>query len=103
MSSAYHHQTIGKVERFHKFMENSLSTVVSKDQKNWANLVDRCLFVCRTTFNRGLNELPFYLMYGRDPVNPQDLLVPGTRTGWRSCKEQDLDVYNRGRERKRFA
>ena len=57
MSSAYHHQTIGKVERFHKFMENLLSTVVSKDQKNWANLVDSCLFVYRTTFNCGLNVL----------------------------------------------
>ena len=31
-SSAYHHQTIGKVERFHKFMENSLSTLIVKDQ-----------------------------------------------------------------------
>ena len=31
-SSAYHHQTNGKVERFHKFLENSLAAVVKKDQ-----------------------------------------------------------------------
>ena len=34
LSSAYHHQTIGKVERFHKFMENSLSTMIKSDQSN---------------------------------------------------------------------
>ena len=34
-SSAYHHQTLGKVERFNKYMENTLSTIVKKDQTNW--------------------------------------------------------------------
>jgi transposase InsO family protein len=34
-SSAYHHQTIGKVERLQKFIENSLSTLLFKDQTNW--------------------------------------------------------------------
>ena len=63
-SSAYHHQTIGKVERFHKFMENSLSTIVKKDQTNRPKLVDSCLFVYRTTYNRSLKEIPFYLLYG---------------------------------------
>ena len=28
LSSVFHHQTIGKVERFHKFMEYSLSTIL---------------------------------------------------------------------------
>ena len=75
-SSSYHHQTIGKVERFHKYMENSLSTIVKKDQTNWPKLVSGCLFVYRTTYNRTLQEIPFFLLYGRDPTLPQDLLVP---------------------------
>jgi transposase InsO family protein len=56
LSSAYHHQTIGKVERFHKFNENSLSTVIKADQSNWLDMIDACLFVYTTTFNRVLNE-----------------------------------------------
>jgi hypothetical protein len=67
LSSAYFLQTIGKVERFHKFMENSLSTIIKTDQTNWPEMVDACLFVYRTTFNRALNEIPFFLIYGRDP------------------------------------
>ena len=46
-SSAYHHQTIGKVERFNKFMENSLSTMIKKDQTDWPKYVESCLFVYR--------------------------------------------------------
>ena len=93
MSSAYHHQTIGKVERFHKFMENSLSTVVKRDQTNWHKLIDSCLFVYRTTFNRGINEIPFFLMYGRDPILPQNLMMPLGKGFQRSIREADLDVY----------
>jgi transposase InsO family protein len=60
LSSAYHHQTIRKVERFHKFMENSLSSIIISDQTNWSDMVDACLFVYRTTFNLALKEIPFF-------------------------------------------
>jgi transposase InsO family protein len=30
-STAYHHQTNGKIERFHKFLENSLSTIIKPE------------------------------------------------------------------------
>ena len=93
LSSAYHHQTIGKVERFNKFMENSLSTIIKQDQTNWPKMVESCLFVYRTTFNRGINEIPFFLMYGRDPVMPQDLLIPFPERYRREIKEEDLDIY----------
>jgi hypothetical protein len=35
-------------------MENSLSTKIKGDQTNWPDMVDACLFVYRTTFNRAL-------------------------------------------------
>ena len=92
-SSAYHHQTIGKVERFHKFMENSLSTLVKRDQTDWPRMVDSCLFVYRTTFNRSLDEIPFFLIFGRDPNMPQDLMVPNVQRSRREIKSADLDIY----------
>ena len=90
-SSAYHHQTIGKVERFHKFMENSLSTLVKRDQTDWPRMVDSCLFVYRTTFNRSLDEIPFFLIFGRDPNMPQDLMVPNVQRSRREIKSEDLE------------
>ncbi len=93
MSSAYHHQTIGKVERFHKFMENSLSTIVKKNQTDWPKLVDSCLFVYRTTFNIAINEIPYFLLYGRDPLLPQDSSLPSVRHFHRQITTSDLDIY----------
>jgi transposase InsO family protein len=90
LSTAYHHQTKGKVERFNKFMENSLSTMFKKDQTDWPKYVESCLFIYRTTFNRALKETLFFLMYVRDPVMPQDLLIPLSE---RQNKTEDLDIY----------
>ena len=92
-SSAYHHQTIEKVERFHKFMENSLSTVVRKDQRNWPNFIDSCLFVYRVSYNRTLCEVPFFLLYGRDPILPQDLMVETPKSSLREIRAEELDIY----------
>ena len=74
-------------------MENSLSTVVKKDQTNRPKLIDSCLFVYRTTYNRSLKEIPFFLVYGRDPVLPQDLQVNTPQQQRREIVAEDLDIY----------
>jgi hypothetical protein len=79
MPSAYHYQKIDKVERFHKFMENSLSAIVKKYQTDWPKLVDSCLFVYRTIFSRAVNETPYFLLYRQDPKMPQDSSLPSLR------------------------
>ena len=94
MASAYHHQTNGKVERFMKFIENSLALTVSSDQTNWSRLLDNCLFTYRVSLNRMLNESPFFLIYGRDPILPADLMIAGVSTiNKRSITAQDLEEY----------
>jgi hypothetical protein len=93
MSSADHHQTVGKVERFHKFMENSLSTIVKKNQTDWPKLVDSCLFVYRTTFSRAIIEILYFLLHGRDPILPQDSSLPSFRHFRRQITTSDLDIY----------
>jgi hypothetical protein len=67
--------------------------MIMKDQTDWPKYVESCLFVYRTTFNRALNETPFFLMYGRDPVMPQDLLIPFSERQNRTVKTEDLDIY----------
>ncbi len=74
-------------------MENSLSTIVKKNQTDWPKLVDRCLCVYRTTFSRAINEIPYFLLYGRDPILPQDSSLPSFRHFRRLITTSDLDIY----------
>ena len=73
-SPATHHQAQGKIERFIQFMKNSLGTVVNYSQKNWDEILDNVLFVYRISFSRVIEDSPFFLLYGRDAVLPQDLV-----------------------------
>ena len=72
-TTAYHQQCNGKVEKFNNFLITSLATIAKSNQSNWADLIDNCLMIYRTTVSRTLKDSPFFLLYGRDPVLPQDL------------------------------
>lgn len=74
LASSYHQQTNGKVERFNRFLLQTLATVIDKNQQNWDQLIDRCLFIYRISLNKTLNNTPFFLIYGRDVVLPYDLV-----------------------------
>ena len=70
-----HHQAAGKVERFIQFMKNFLGTVINASMKNWDQMLDNVLFVYRVSFSRVLDDSPFFLLYGRDALLPQDLAM----------------------------
>lgn len=73
-ASSKHPQTNSKAERFIRFLSNALSLNSSKDQSNWDEELESCLFAYRTTINEMISETPFFLIYGRDAVLPSDLL-----------------------------
>ena len=91
-TSAYHQSANGKVEKFNDFLNNTLSTVIKDDQSNWDDCIDKCLFTYRVTLNRTLKDNPFYLIYGRDAVLPQDLFLPINKSQ-RKVNQKDIDLY----------
>ena len=96
-SSAYHHQTNGKAERFNKYLQNAMAMLVDKEQSNWDAALDNALFVYRTTWNRTIQEKPFYLMYGRDPKLPQDVRVGGLPDNRRGKSDADEQRHGRAK------
>jgi len=73
-SSPYSHQANGKVEKFICFLKAALSLLTPLDKKHtWDEMIDHCLFVYRTSYNRMINDTPFFLLHGRDALLPQDV------------------------------
>ena len=92
-STSYHQQANGKVERFGKFLTDTLATSIDKDQGNWDLLLDSALFTYRVSLSPALQESPFFLIYGRDPVLPQDLFTKPQGYRWREHRGENLTAY----------
>ena len=64
-TTPYHPQGNGKVERFHRTLNNSLATLVNKSHSNWDRHVDSVLFAYRTSVLDFVNDSQSFLSYLR--------------------------------------
>ena len=76
-SAPYHTQSNGKPEVFHKYLKSTLKKLCKKDPANWDKYLNQILASYRIMPNLATAELPFFLVYGRDPNLPlHQLLEP---------------------------
>ena len=75
ISSAYHPQSNGLDERTNQTISRALIKFINLEQDDWDKFLDCILFSYRTSVHASTNYTPFYLMYGRDPVLPVELMV----------------------------
>ena len=76
-SAPYHPQSNGKLEVFHRCLKPTLKKLCEKDLSNWDQYLNQVLASYRVTPNLATAEMPFFLMYGRDPNLPlHQLLEP---------------------------
>src|SRR3954447_20034241 len=69
LSTPYHPQTNGLVERFNKTLCESIAKV-TKNLQEWDNAINSVLFAYRTAKNSTTKFTPFYLTYGREARLP---------------------------------
>ena len=88
-TTAYHPQTDGLVERFHRTLTSMLSKTTQPGGVDWDDRLPYVLFSYRCCEQESIRESPFFMVYGRDPVLPIDeaLSEPADR-----CY-QDADDY----------
>lgn len=65
ISSAYHPQTNGLVERFNQTLQRFLVELLNDNQNDWDELLDGVLFVYRTSIQKSTQVSPFELIYCR--------------------------------------
>ena len=69
-SVPYHPQSNGKLEVFHKYLKPTWKMLCEKDPSNWDKYLNQFLTSYRATPNLATAEIPFFLVYGRDPNLP---------------------------------
>ena len=71
-TTAYHPQTDGLVERFHRTLTSMLAKTTCAGGLDWDERLPFVLFSYRCSVQQSTGESPFFLMYGRDPQLPTE-------------------------------
>ena len=69
ISTAYHPESQGLVERFNQTLQNMLIKACSIEQDNWDDYLDEMLFAYRSVPQKSSKMSPFEVMFGRQPDN----------------------------------
>jgi len=78
-TSYYNPQGNGKVERFHKTMNDVISKKIREDVSTWDLYINQMLAAIRFHVNDSTQFSPFFLLYNRDPVLPLDSILKPRR------------------------
>ena len=73
VTSAYHPQANGLVERQSRAIKNSLVKVLEDNPEMWPQIIKGILFAHRVSRHFSTKCCPFMLMYNREPVLPIDV------------------------------
>ncbi|GFO36289.1 gypsy retrotransposon integrase 1 [Plakobranchus ocellatus] len=74
VSTPYHPQTNGIVERFHSTIKSMIRKLSNESPTEWNRLVPAALFACRNQVHSSTGFSPFFLLFGRAPRGPMQIL-----------------------------
>lgn len=101
-TTPYHPQGNGQVERMNRTLLQMLKTLTKKQKSNWKESLNKLMFAYNCTRSEVTGFSPFYLLFGRSPRLPVDLLfglTPETGTAdhkeyMRKWKAQMQEAYD---------
>ncbi|KAJ9519372.1 hypothetical protein QJQ45_023170 [Haematococcus lacustris] len=76
LSSAYHPETDGQIERVNRVIEELLRHFIRPDQRDWAEYLPLVEFAINNAWQESVRSTPFYLNYGYHPRLAELLDLP---------------------------
>lgn len=86
-TTPYHPQSDGLVERFNRTLVNMLATCTQKHPFDWETHVKKMCMAYNSSVQSSTGYSPFYLMFGRRPRIPVDILCGPTQ------EQQNMPTY----------
>jgi hypothetical protein len=75
-STSYYPQGNGLAESTNKNLIKIIKRTVDENKKNWHNALVNALWADRVTQKVAIGNSPFFLVYGREAILPQHILLP---------------------------
>ncbi|MGQ2964139.1 MAG: DDE-type integrase/transposase/recombinase, partial [Agrobacterium sp.] len=70
LTSSYHPQSNGQVERYNKVLEEMLRHYISPTQRDWPKHLSFAEFAINNSWQESIKSTPFLINYGQSPVTP---------------------------------
>ena len=108
-TTPYHPEGNAQCERFNRSMHDLLRTLPNEKKKKWPEHLPELLYAYNATPHAATGYTPFYLLFGREPRLPVDILLggdqpednhPGDVHDWLTTHQSRLrDAYQKAGER----
>ena len=65
----YNPQSNGKIERLFQTQQGIVAALAQKHPRSWPVMLPHACFAYNTAYHRAIDQTPFFVMYGRDPMH----------------------------------
>ena len=94
-TTAWHPQSNGVIERFHKTLKTMLKIWIREVGKQWDQLLPYALFAYNTAYHTGVEETPYFLCHGHNPRQPIDTELMAVGEEYDSIQEYARETVSK--------